>query len=104
MLQKLTPALRALVGAADKSKGTPFTDFAGQAALRVLGVDTVIIAGVSTSGCIRATAVDGPQHGFVPLVVRQAVGDRTAWPCWPTIRACGLPAIAGHRAPVIVSR
>jgi maleamate amidohydrolase len=39
-------------------------------------VDTVLIAGVSTSGCVRATAVDACQHGFVPLVVREAVADR----------------------------
>jgi nicotinamidase-related amidase len=44
------------------------------------GVDTVLIAGVSTSGCIRASAVDCCQHGFVPLVVREAVGDRAAGP------------------------
>jgi maleamate amidohydrolase len=41
-------------------------------------VDTVVLVGVSTSGCIRATGVDAVQHGFVPLVVRDAVGDRTA--------------------------
>lgn len=45
-----------------------------------LGVDTVLIAGVSTSGCIRATAVDTIQHGFVPVVVRDAVGDRSPAP------------------------
>jgi nicotinamidase-related amidase len=45
-------------------------------ALKALGVDTLLIAGVSTSGCVRATAVDACQHGFVPLVVREAVGDR----------------------------
>jgi nicotinamidase-related amidase len=44
--------------------------------LKALRVDTVLIAGVSTSGCVRATAVDACQHGFVPLVVRDAVGDR----------------------------
>ena len=42
------------------------------------GVDTVVLVGVSTSGCIRATGVDAIQHGFIPLVVRDAVGDRTA--------------------------
>lgn len=42
------------------------------------GVDTVVLVGVSTSGCIRATGVDAVQHGFVPLVVRDAVADRTA--------------------------
>ena len=44
--------------------------------LTSLGVDTLLIAGVSTSGCVRASAVDACQHGFVPLVVREAVGDR----------------------------
>ena len=44
--------------------------------LTALGVDTVLIAGVSTSGCVRATALDACQHGFVPFVVRDAVGDR----------------------------
>jgi nicotinamidase-related amidase len=48
--------------------------------LTALGVDTVLIAGVSTSGCIRASAVDCCQHGFVPLVVRDAVGDRAPGP------------------------
>jgi nicotinamidase-related amidase len=36
--------------------------------LRVLGVDTVVICGVSTSGCIRATALDALQNGFRPMV------------------------------------
>ena len=48
--------------------------------LTALGCDTVLIAGVSTSGCIRASAVDCCQHGFVPLVVRNAVGDRAPGP------------------------
>ena len=47
--------------------------------LNALGVDTVI-TGVSTSGCVRATAVDALQHGFVPLVVREAAGDRDPGP------------------------
>lgn len=42
------------------------------------GVDTVIVIGVSTSGCVRATAVDAIQHGFVPLVVADACGDRSS--------------------------
>lgn len=48
--------------------------------LSVLRVDTLLIAGVSTSGCVRATAVDCCQHGFVPIVVRDAVGDRAPGP------------------------
>lgn len=44
--------------------------------LRAQGVDTVVIVGVSTSGCVRATAVDAIQHGFIPIVVGDAVADR----------------------------
>jgi nicotinamidase-related amidase len=39
-------------------------------------VDTVVVTGMSTSGCVRATAVDALQHGFRPVVVRDAVADR----------------------------
>jgi nicotinamidase-related amidase len=48
--------------------------------LTSLACDTVLIAGLSTSGCIRASAVDCCQHGFIPLVVREAVGDRSQGP------------------------
>ncbi|EME16548.1 isochorismatase family protein [Rhodococcus triatomae] len=44
--------------------------------LTALGVDTVLVAGLSTSGCVRATTLDAMQHGFVPIVVKEAVGDR----------------------------
>ena len=39
-------------------------------------VDTLIITGLTTSGCIRATCVDTMSHGFVPIVVADACGDR----------------------------
>ncbi len=39
-------------------------------------VDSVIVTGASTSGCVRATAVDALQHGYRPIVPREAVGDR----------------------------
>ncbi len=48
--------------------------------LTAMTVDTLIITGQSTSGCVRATAVDACQHGFIPLVVREAVGDRDPRP------------------------
>jgi maleamate amidohydrolase len=47
------------------------------ATLHTAGVDTVVVAGVSTSGCIRATATDALNHGFRPQVVRDACADRT---------------------------
>ncbi len=42
------------------------------------GVDSVMVCGVSTSGCVRASATDALQHGFRPLVVGDACGDRDA--------------------------
>lgn len=51
--------------------GTPFASF-----LTAHGCDSVVITGASTSGCIRATAVDALQHGYRVIVPREAVGDR----------------------------
>lgn len=48
-------------------------------------VDTVVIAGFSTSGCVRATALDAMQHGFIPVVAEEAVGDRD-----PDVHAANL--------------
>jgi len=48
--------------------------------LRALGVDTVVMGGFSTSGCVRATALDAVQNGFIPFVVREACGDRAPGP------------------------
>jgi maleamate amidohydrolase len=44
--------------------------------LRALDVDTVVVVGCTTSGCVRATVVDACGLGFRTLVVREAVGDR----------------------------
>ena len=44
--------------------------------LAASGRDSVIVAGASTSGCVRATAVDALQHGYRTVVPREAVGDR----------------------------
>ncbi|WP_293401771.1 isochorismatase family protein [Polaromonas sp.] len=46
--------------------------------LQAQRIDTLVIAGCSTSGCVRATVVDAVQHGFRPIVVAEAVGDRLA--------------------------
>src|SRR6476619_3830423 len=48
--------------------------------LRSHGVDTVIMAGCTTSGCIRASAIDSLQYGYHTIVVREAVGDRAPGP------------------------
>ena len=44
--------------------------------LTTMGIDTLIHTGVSTSGCVRATCVDCCSYGFIPIIVREAVGDR----------------------------
>jgi nicotinamidase-related amidase len=41
------------------------------------GVDTLLIAGCSTSACIRATATDAKSYRFRPMIVRECVGDRS---------------------------
>jgi nicotinamidase-related amidase len=47
------------------------------ATLTAARVDTLIITGCTTSGCVRASAVDSCQSGFRTIVVREAVGDRS---------------------------
>ena len=46
------------------------------ATLTAAGVDTTILTGCSTSGCVRATAIDSIQYGFRTIVARDCVGDR----------------------------
>ncbi|HEY6762117.1 MAG TPA: isochorismatase family protein [Baekduia sp.] len=50
------------------------------ATLTSLGVDTLIVCGATTSGCVRASVVDAVQSGFPVLVPRECVGDRAAGP------------------------
>jgi nicotinamidase-related amidase len=51
------------------------TDLASR--LQARRIDTLVIAGCTTSGCVRASAVDAIQLGFRPIVAREAVGDRS---------------------------
>jgi nicotinamidase-related amidase len=66
------------------------------ATLTAAGVDTVIIAGCTTSGCVRATAVDSLQHGFRAIVPPEAVGDRS-----PAQHAANLVDIDGKYGDVV---
>lgn len=50
------------------------------ATLTAQRIDTLLITGLSTSGCVRATTLDACQHGFLPFVVREACGDRHPGP------------------------
>ena len=44
--------------------------------LTTWGIDTLIITGLTTSGCVRASCLDACCHGFIPIVVREGCGDR----------------------------
>jgi len=44
--------------------------------LQAAGVDSLLVTGLTTSGCVRATVVDGLQYNYPVVVVREAVGDR----------------------------
>jgi maleamate amidohydrolase len=46
--------------------------------LKARNVDSVVVTGLTTSGCVRATAVDGLQNNYKVLVPREACGDRDA--------------------------
>src|SRR5205085_8138809 len=48
--------------------------------LTATGVDTVLVAGATTSGCVRASVVDALQYGFRPIVLSDAVADRAEGP------------------------
>ncbi|TPP05920.1 isochorismatase family protein [Rhizobium glycinendophyticum] len=48
--------------------------------LTCMGVDNVILTGLTTSGCVRATCVDAMSYGFITTVVRDACGDRHSAP------------------------
>lgn len=50
------------------------------ATLTARDIDTLIITGLTTSGCIRATCIDTVSNGFIPIVVADACGDRHAAP------------------------
>jgi maleamate amidohydrolase len=50
------------------------------ATLNAMRIDCLLITGFSTSGCVRATALDALQNGFAPFVVRDACGDRAKGP------------------------
>jgi len=74
-IEDLHPTANELVVTKQHASGFAGTDLADQ--LRKLPVDSLVICGVSTSGCVRATATDASAESFMPFVVAEAVGDRT---------------------------
>lgn len=78
-LTEIDPAIKPQAGDSVIIKQYPSAFFGTNLAcnLRAINVDTCIIIGCSTSGCIRASVLDGMQHGFRCIVPRECVGDRT---------------------------
>jgi maleamate amidohydrolase len=78
IVSELTPAPGELV----VRKTVPSAFFGTQLApwLSQRAVQTLIVAGAVTSGCVRASVVDAMSHGFRPLVVSDCVGDRAIGP------------------------
>lgn len=81
-LADLAPGLTPTADEIVITKHFPSAFFATSLAsmLTAKGVDSLIITGLSTSGCVRATCLDTLCHGFIPIVVEQAVGDRDRRP------------------------
>lgn len=63
-----------------KTGASAFFGTALAAHLTALRVDTLVVTGATTSGCVRATVVDAVQHGWPTLVPRDCVADRAAGP------------------------
>ena len=59
-----------------KQYPSAFFDTSLATTLTELNIDSLIITGLTTSGCIRATCVDCVSHGFIPIVVSDSCGDR----------------------------
>jgi maleamate amidohydrolase len=65
--------------------GTPVTTILTKA-----GVDTVILAGANTSGCIRASTIDSFSHGFRTILPRECIGDQGEGPHAANLRDVGI--------------
>jgi nicotinamidase-related amidase len=63
-----------------KRSASAFTDTDLRTLLTSLGVDCLIVCGATTSGCVRATVVDGCMAGYPVFVPRECVGDRAPGP------------------------
>ncbi len=78
VVEELTPRPGERVIEKHYPSGFSNTDLAGWLAKR--GVDTAIVTGCTTSGCVRATVVDAMSNGFRPIVPRECSGDRAKGP------------------------
>lgn len=61
----------------EKSRASAFFATPLSAALVQQGIDTVVVCGTTTSGCVRATAVDSFSYGFLTFLAEEACFDRS---------------------------
>jgi len=92
------PTLQPAPGELVISKQYPSAFFGTSLAstLHAMGVDTLMLTGYSTSGCVRASTLDALQHGFIPFVCKDACGDRE-----PNIHAANLFDIQAKMGEVV---
>ncbi|MEJ8279964.1 isochorismatase family protein [Pseudonocardia spirodelae] len=79
-----------------KQHASAFAGTSLAATLRARGTDTVVVTGVSTSGCVRASATDALAAGFRPVVVDGACADRD-----PAVHAANLADLDAKYADVV---
>ena len=73
-IDELAPSLDEMI--IEKKFASAFFDTNLASYLQNLNIDSVIISGVTTSGCVRATALDAMQNNFLTTVAEDCVGDR----------------------------
>ena len=78
IVSPIAPAPQDIVIYKQKPSGFFGTNLASY--LTLLGCDSLIVTGTTTSGCVRATVVDAMGHGFRPMVPRECFGDRAEGP------------------------
>ncbi|KAF2704319.1 N-carbamoylsarcosine amidase [Pleomassaria siparia CBS 279.74] len=97
-LESWLPGLAPMAGEIVIPKRYPSAFFATDlnTRLQLKGVDTLVVCGVSTSGCVRASTLDAMCHGYRPMVVAEACGDRT-----PAVHDANLFDINAKMADVV---
>jgi len=81
-LSHIVPELKPIDGEhiIDKTDASAFHSTGFLSWLINKNIDTLLISGCTTSGCVRATAVDACAYNFIPIVVLDCVGDRAIGP------------------------
>jgi len=81
-ISQIVPELAPIAGERIIRKTEPSAFFGTSLAPWLVGrgVDTLLVAGCTTSGCVRASVVDAMSHNFRPIVVSDCVGDRALGP------------------------